>query len=287
MNIEKNKYENGHRGSQNPGSQNPGHKSLHGQGPGNFTQNKLGSTKQPLPNHNVNNLASTSQPSQFSSSPKTIFYLDDVSVYFNEMRAVSNINLSIEKGEIIFVTGVSGAGKTTLLKLLGGEIQPTQGKIYLPKNDGKKTLFTSTIFQDLRLLNKYSGEDNLLFSYDGSIYQNKNEFIHDMHELARLLNIKDKLHLKMSDANGGLKQKVAVIRSLLTRPDILIADEPTSALDVDNAKRLFDILNLYNSKRKMTVIWATHNKELIKNFSGRIIHLDSGKLVYSGHACFI
>ena len=98
---------------------------------------------------------------------------------------------------------------------------------------------------------------------------------------------KDRLHLKVNDANGGLKQKVAIIRALLTRPDVLIADEPTSSLDIDNTRRLFDVLNLYNVKRGLTVIWATHNKELIKSFTGRIIHLDNGRLVYSGNACFI
>jgi cell division transport system ATP-binding protein len=136
-------------------------------------------------------------------------------------------------------------------------------------------------------MGKYTCEENLMFAYDSSLYESKSEFIKDMQELSRILGISDRLKLKVNEANGGLKQKVAIIRSLLTRPDVLIADEPTSSLDTDNAQRLFDILNLYNIKRGMTVIWATHNKELIKSFSGRIIHLDQGRLVYSGHACFI
>ena len=136
-------------------------------------------------------------------------------------------------------------------------------------------------------MGKYTCEENLMFAYDSSLYDSKNEFMKDMQELSRILGISDRLKLKVNEANGGLKQKVAIIRSLLTRPDVFIADEPTSSLDTDNAQRLFDILNLYNVKRGMTVIWATHNKELIKSFSGRIIHLDQGRLVYSGHACFI
>lgn len=222
-----------------------------------------------------------------NGSQSPIFYCEDVSVEFGEIRALKNIQLSIEKGEIVFLTGASGAGKTTLLKVLSGLQEPHSGRIIRPNINGKKSLFISNVFQDLRLMGKYTCEENLLFSYDSSLYNSKAEFVTDMNELAKILGIKDRLHLKINDANGGLKQKVAIIRALLTRPDVLIADEPTSSLDIDNTRRLFDVLNLYNVKRGMTVIWATHNKELIKSFTGRIIHLDNGRLVYSGHACFI
>ena len=222
------------------------------------------------------------------SSKGPVFYCEDVSVEFGDIRALKNVQLTIERGEIVFVTGASGAGKTTLLKVLSGLQNPTNGKIIRPDFfAGKKNLFISNVFQDLRLMGKYTCEENLMFAYDSSVYASKSEFITDMHELARILGIKDRLNLKVNDANGGLKQKVAIIRALLTRPDVLIADEPTSSLDIDNTRRLFDVLNLYNTKRGLTVIWATHNKELIKSFTGRIIHLDNGRLVYSGHACFI
>ncbi len=219
-----------------------------------------------------------------------IFYCEDVSVQFDEVRALKNIQLTIERGEIVFVTGASGAGKTTLLKLLSGITLPTSGKILRPNistENNKKGLYISNVFQDLRLMGGYTCEENLMFAYDSTIYNSKNEFIQDMYELCRILGIKDRLGLKINLANGGLQQKVAIVRSLLTRPDVLIADEPTSSLDNDNARRLFDVFNLYNTKRGLTVIWATHNKEFIKSFTGRIIHLDNGRIVYSGHACFI
>lgn len=217
-----------------------------------------------------------------------IFYCEDLSVQFGEIRALKNVQLTIEKGEVIFLTGASGAGKTTLLKILSGIEEPTSGKILRPSSlSNKKHIYISHVFQDLRLMGKYTCEENLMFAYDSNLYDSKNEFMKDMEELSRILGISDRLKLKINEANGGLKQKVAIIRSLLTRPDVFIADEPTSSLDNDNARRLFDILNLYNIKRGTTVIWATHNKELIKSFSGRIIHLDQGRLVYSGHACFI
>ncbi len=241
-----------------------------------------------MQNHGTSFNQKNTKSQHGSNGGGPIFYCEDVSVQFDEIRALKNVQLTIERGEIVFVTGASGAGKSTLLKLLSGLQEPTSGKVIRPNTfSSKKNLYISNVFQDLRLMGKYTCEENLMFAYDSAIYKDKNEFTQDMNELCRILGIKDRLNLKINQANGGLQQKVAIVRSLLTRPDILIADEPTSSLDTDNTRRLFDVLNLYNAKRGLTVVWATHNKELIKSFTGRIIHLDNGRLVYSGHACFI
>ena len=82
--------------------------------------------------------------------------------------------------------------------------------------------------------------------------------------------MKQNLSKKVRELNGGAKQKVAIIRGLLTRPDIFIADEPTSSLDRENAKRLYEVLKFYNQKMSMTVLWATHQVELISQFHGKI-----------------
>lgn len=217
------------------------------------------------------------------SNQKHLFFLEDVSVQFGAIKALRNIHLKIEKGEIVFITGASGAGKTSLLKVLAGQLNPTTGTAYQPK----KTFFISQIFQDLRLLERKTCEANLLSAFDRRIYATKSEFLQDMNELCKILGIKDRLGLKVKDANGGLKQKVAFVRALLCRPEVILCDEPTASLDSENAQRIYDVLNLYNTKRGLTVIWASHNRELVQRFSGRIVHLDKGKLIYSGHACFI
>ncbi len=218
-------------------------------------------------------------------SKSYLFYLENMTVEFSKTKALQNIQLAINEGEIVFITGVSGAGKTTLLKVLAGEINPTGGRISGKAMTSKK--FTSMIFQDLRLIDDQSIENNLWFAYDSSIYKNRNEFYEDLLQLAKILKIDDKMGNLIRDCNRGLQQKVAILRSLMTRPDIILADEPTSALDKENANSLYDIFSFYNSKRKVTIIWASHNRDLVKTFSGRIIHLQNGKLVHSGHACFI
>jgi ABC-type multidrug transport system ATPase subunit len=219
---------------------------------------------------------------------QTIFSLEDVSVRYGDIFALDGINLNIYQGEILFITGASGAGKTSLLKLLAGNISPTKGRVLLPNSFLKnKKFFSVQVFQDLRLMDNQTGEQNLFQSFDRKIYDSKKSFISEMKELCRAFGIIDRIQLKVIDANGGLKQKIAMIRALLSRPDCLIADEPTCSLDYDNNRKVFDILSLYNLKKNLTVIWSSHNKEIVRKFSGRIIHLDNGKLVYTGHACFI
>ena len=217
-----------------------------------------------------------------TSKDRLLYHLKDVSVQFGAITALENIELKIELGELLFITGVSGAGKSTLLRVLGGEQHPSSGQVVR-----KKQIFISKIFQDLRLLVNESCEKNIFQAYDRSIYKNKAEFRRDMEEFVELLGFADRLHLKVRLANGGLKQKVAFVRAMLTKPDVILADEPTASLDYDNAKKLYDILNIYNLKKNLTVIWASHNKDLVRKFTGRIVHLEKGRLIYSGQSCFI
>jgi cell division transport system ATP-binding protein len=218
-----------------------------------------------------------------SSKSNFIYHLDDVSVNFGKLQALKSVNLTINPGEILFITGRSGAGKTTLLNTLAGDLKPNKGRVYHP-ND---TLFVSQIFQDLKLFQDLTCLENLQFAYDRTLYASRAEFEEDLLELVKVLGVKDKLNIPIAKANGGLKQKIALIRALLARPNVLLADEPTCSLDKESSIKLFEVLNFYNIKRKLTIIWASHNRELVKQFPGKIIHLENGKLIYSGHACFI
>lgn len=213
-----------------------------------------------------------------------VYYLENVNVKYGPFTALKDITLTVNPGEILFVTGKSGAGKTTLLNLLVGDISPSSGKIF---GIDQTKRFSAQVFQDLKLFNELTCEENIWFSFDNKLYKNKNEFYSDMMELVKVLGFADKLSLPVAKANGGLKQKVAMVRALMSRPNILIADEPTAALDKESSIKLFDVLNYYNVKRQLTVIWASHNRELVKQFPGKIVHLENGKLIYSGHACFI
>jgi ABC-type lipoprotein export system ATPase subunit len=212
------------------------------------------------------------------------FHLDQVTVDFGKTKALKSVQLSILPKEIFFVTGASGAGKSTLLNVLAGLQRPTQGRAQLLQNDSK--FFVASVFQDLRLLSDKSCEDNLWLSYDGRLYDSHEQFHKELLELARVLNVYDFLDQKIEQCNGGLRSKVAMIRALLAKPDALLADEPTAALDREASFKLFELLNHYNQRRGLTLVWATHNRELVKQFPGKVAHLDGGRLMYAGQACF-
>lgn len=223
--------------------------------------------------------------SQNQLTQGSLFHLDNVSVRFENFYALKSIQLDVHRGEILFITGESGAGKTTLMNVLAGEIKPDSGKVIRPADN--KNFFMTRVFQDLRLLENLSLEDNLWVSFDKTKYIDKNDFYSLMQEVLKVLGALDRVHIKAKDANGGLKQKIAIARALLSKPTLLLADEPTCSMDKNNAMKVFDVVNYFNTKEKMTVVWSSHHRELVRNFPGRIAHLDHGKLVYTGHACFI
>lgn len=217
-------------------------------------------------------------------SHELIFDLTKVDVYLEKHLILQQINLKIFKGDFIFLTGHTGAGKTTLLNFLSGEIHQYTGDIKTKVWSAQSSIFISRVFQDLKIFEELSVRDNLNFCYDPSLYADKESFNHEFNEYMKVLGLKEYENVRVNKLSGGLKQKVAIVRSLLSKPDILFADEPTSNLDRVSSLQLFELFNYLNVKRKMTIIWATHNLELIKQFHGKLISLEKGKIIYSGKA---
>lgn len=215
-----------------------------------------------------------------------LLHLENISLeYANNFKALDSICFTMRQDEIIFITGSSGAGKSTLLRVLSGEENATSG--YFDFRPPQADYFIGRVNQHLKLIDNKKCYDHLIQSYDKHIYKSEKAFEQELNDLSSFFGVKDRLNLRIEQANGGMRQKVSIIRALLARPNLFIADEPTSSLDTANAQKLFEVLELYNRKRGMGVIWASHNRELVRQFSGRIIHLDKGRLVHSGHACFI
>lgn len=217
------------------------------------------------------------------ASAQELFILKGVDLNYGQSSALKAIDLCINRGEMLFITGPSGAGKTSLLKIMAQELKPTKGNLKI----SNKTLFINQIFQDLRLINDWSIKQNIDLSYDSKVHGNKKEFNHEVQEIAQYLGLQDKMNSTLGDISGGQRQKVAIMRAMAGRPDVVLADEPTSSLDMDNTYRLLELFSYYNLKMGTTIIWASHNREIVKRFTGRILHLDSGRLIYSGNACFI
>ncbi len=199
-----------------------------------------------------------------------------------KIEALKDFDFTLTRGEFVFVTGVSGAGKTTLLQILSKSIKPGLGKIFFAAN-----LRVSSVFQDLRLLQKECVLTNLDIAYTKEIHGSRKNFSDERDDLIEVFGLGGRELDKVCFLNGGLRQKLSIARALLSRPDLILADEPSSALDKTNARTVYEVLKLYNSKRGHSVVWATHNRDLVSQFHGRIVHIDRGRALHSGHACFI
>ncbi len=212
-------------------------------------------------------------------------YFEEVSFSYNKKDfALKDISLNITFGDFIFITGKSGSGKTSLLKLITKELEAQRGQIIFSK---KEDAIIGQIFQDLRYLDDWTLLDNLRFSYDPLLYSTELDFLSELKKISLWFGAYEHLNKKLSECNGGLIQKMAIIRCLLKRPDVVVADEPTSSLDRENTFLLYDFLKKKNQESRMTIIWATHSQDLVRNFSEKNIHLENGRTKYIGKACFI
>lgn len=218
-----------------------------------------------------------------SHNSEVIIRLKNLSKDFGKTMALRSLSIDIEQGEFVLVTGPSGSGKTTLLGVLNEEIQPDRGD-FKSRVDFEKI---AIVFQDLRLIENATIMENFTFSYFPQKNYSYSDFKKHADELLEFFALKDKAKKKLKDLSGGEKQIIAVIRALLSQPDLLLLDEPTSSLDESRSQKLYDLVNLYNIKKKLTVVWATHDRFLAKKHLGQSLHLEKGKLIYTGKACFI
>ncbi|MEG0364538.1 MAG: ABC transporter ATP-binding protein [Erysipelotrichales bacterium] len=195
----------------------------------------------------------------------------------NERTIFTDFNLKINQGEYIAIIGRSGCGKSTLLNIIG-QIDGIDSGKYLYNNvdisvakDKEKAKFRANevgfIFQDFALLEKETVESNLRIAK----YLNNNKEQEDIDSILNALDIKSLLKVKCSKLSGGEKQRVAIARSLINSPSIILADELTGSLDSDNALVVMDILDSIHKQGK-TIIMVTHDKETAKR-ADRIIEL--------------
>lgn len=226
----------------------------------------------------------------------------NVTKKYNDLTALSNINLTINDGEIFGLVGPSGAGKSTLLRTINkleelddGDIVVTKKKQDNSLSDIDKVSVRNLKGKDLRMFRKKVA---MIFQHF-ALLQTKNVYynialpLKCMHykkdvvekrvnELAEIVGISDKLNNKPNQLSGGERQRVAIARALALEPEILLCDEATSALDPQTTKQILNLLKKINKELGITIVLVTHQMEVVKEICQRIAIIQKGKLLEVG-----
>lgn len=206
-----------------------------------------------------------------------------------ELVVLNNINLRIQRGELIAIMGASGAGKSTLLQILGTLDRPTKGTVSFEGQD----LFQLTeqeqaefrnkrvgfVFQFHHLLPEFSALENACLP---AMIQKRDmaDVVGEATKLLGEVGLADRLHHKPGELSGGEQQRVSVARALMQQPDLVLADEPTGNLDSHTGDALFTLLRQLNRSRGTTFVIVTHNDKLSSQ-ADRIVSMQDGMIVSS------
>ncbi len=203
----------------------------------------------------------------------------------NIVKALDDVNITVEQGEFVAVIGTSGSGKTTLLNMLGGLDRPSAGSVKVDKfelgklSDEDLTVFRRRhigfIFQNYNLVPVFTAWENIIFpiSLDGGRPDQK--FIK---EVVHLLGLENKLDNLPNNLSGGQQQRVAIARALAAKPSIILADEPTGNLDSATSDDVIDLLKKTSEQFDQTIVMITHNPEIAAR-ADRVIRIEDGRIV--------
>lgn len=213
--------------------------------------------------------------------------MKDVSkIYENGAVALEHVNVSIEKGDFVFIVGVSGAGKSTFIRLLFREVLPSGGTltvnghdvIHMPHREVpylRRGL--GVIFQDYRLLPDKTVFENVAFAMQ-VIEEPRRRIQHSVNAVLDIVGLRDKYKCFPSQLSGGEQQRVAVARAIVNNPAIVIADEPTGNLDPETSWEIMDIFKRINGGGT-TIVMATHDKQIVDTMKKRVIAIEDGHIV--------
>lgn len=201
------------------------------------------------------------------------------------MKALDDVNVSVEEGQFVAIIGTSGSGKSTLLNMLGGLDTPTSGGVSVEDkniekmNEEQLTIFRRQrigfIFQNYNLIPYLTAYENIVLPVrlDG-----RTEDAKFLEQIVKFLELDGKLKNYPSHLSGGQQQRVAIARALISKPAIILADEPTGNLDSRTSDKVIDLLKMTAEKFRQTIVMITHNPDIAEKADVRI-RIEDGKIV--------
>ena len=219
---------------------------------------------------------------------KFIEFKDVTKTYKNGITACADISVSIDKGEFVFVIGLTASGKSTFVKMLYREEKPTKGVVSVGGvNVGKlrnRKVYkfrrkVGVVFQDFTsLLPEKNAYENVAYALECVGMKNKDIRPKVLRAL-EIVGLKDKVRSFPSELSGGEKQRVCIARAIVNEPKLLICDEPTGSLDPKTSKEIMNVISSINKELGTTVIMATHDKEIVNRMKKRVLVINNGMLV--------
>lgn len=204
-------------------------------------------------------------------------------VYNNNVLALSNLNIEINKGEFVFLVGPSGAGKSTFIKMLLKEVDPTAGSVIVTGTDLTKLSHRQipyyrrkigVVFQDFRLIPTLNVYENVAFALR-VIGASEREIHKKVPMVLSMVGLSKKHKSFPHELSGGEQQRISIARAIVNSPALLIADEPTGNLDPETSLEIMDIISDIN-RAGTTVVMATHAKDIVDTMKKRVIAIEKG-----------
>ena len=217
--------------------------------------------------------------------------LQDISKTYHhknqKLTVLEPLNLEVNDGEIVGIVGKSGAGKSTLLRLINGLIKPSSGDVIIDETPlfslkqqdiNRMRHAIGMVFQHFNLISSLSAFDNIKLSLTIASYP-KEQIKSRIDELLNIVGLNGKEARYPNQLSGGEKQRLGIARAIANHPRILLCDEATSALDQQTSKEIIDLLKRIQKQMNMTIIFISHQIDVIKDLCTRVIVFDHGKLI--------